>query len=218
MAQTRARVVYSCGACGQQAPRWVGRCAACGEWGTVAEEAPPAGPRRGVLAPVPEVTRLADLAEGPLERMETGIAELDRVLGGGLVPGSLVLIGGEPGIGKSTLVLQALASLAGAEASGGGRVMLVTGEESPLQVRGRAERLDCDCGQVQVLAETRLEVGARGHRGAPAGPVRGQLGADAPFGRPRRRAGRAQPGPPSPRWSSCARPRSAASRSCWSAR
>jgi DNA repair protein RadA/Sms len=151
VAQTRARAIYTCGACGQQAPRWLGRCPSCGEWGTVAEERPAA--RRPALGPVPAVARLADLVEERPERIRTGIGELDRVLGGGLVPGSLVLIGGEPGIGKSTLVLQALARLA----ASGSSVMLVTGEESPLQVRGRAERLDADCGPVQVLAETRLE-------------------------------------------------------------
>jgi DNA repair protein RadA/Sms len=153
VAQARPRIVYSCGACGAQAPRWVGRCATCGEWGTVAEEAAPvAAPRRGPLGPVPVVTRLADLVDDVPARRSTGIGELDRVLGGGLVPGSLVLLGGEPGIGKSTLVLQALASIAAS-----GRAMLVTGEESAVQVRGRAERLDADCGPVQVLAETRLE-------------------------------------------------------------
>ena len=98
------------------------------------------------------VTRLADLTDETPDRMSTGISELDRVLGGGLVPGSLVLLGGEPGIGKSTLVLQALANIAV-----NGRAMLVTGEESPIQVRGRAERIEGDCGPVQVLAETRLE-------------------------------------------------------------
>lgn len=152
MARTRARVVYTCGACGQQAPRWLGRCPTCGEWGTVAEEAAPAAPRRAALGPAPEAPRLADLQDAVHERVATGIGELDRVLGGGLVPGSLVLIGGEPGIGKSTLVLQALASLPDP-----GRAMLVTGEESPAQVRGRAERLGADCGPVRVLAETRLE-------------------------------------------------------------
>ena len=80
------------------------------------------------------------------------MAELDRVLGGGLVPGSLVLIGGEPGIGKSTMVMQALAHL-----SGGRRVLLITGEESPVQVRSRAARLMCDCGAVEVVAETGLQ-------------------------------------------------------------
>jgi DNA repair protein RadA/Sms len=141
-----------CGACGQQAPRWLGRCPSCGEWGTVAEEAPAAGPRRVALGPAPAVPRLAELQDTAPDRLATGIGELDRVLGGGLVPGSLVLIGGEPGIGKSTLVLQALASLASPE-----RAMLVTGEESPIQVRGRAERLSVDCGPIRVLAETRLE-------------------------------------------------------------
>jgi DNA repair protein RadA/Sms len=107
---------------------------------------------------VPAVARLADLVEEAPARIGTGIGELDRVLGGGLVPGSLVLLGGEPGIGKSTLVLQALAHVAGRSAGpAGGGAMLVTGEESAIQVRGRAERLECDCGPVQVLAETRLE-------------------------------------------------------------
>jgi DNA repair protein RadA/Sms len=147
-----------CGACGQQAPRWIGRCPSCGEWGTVAEQAPSAAPRRARLGPVPEVTRLSELRDERPDRLSTGIAELDRVLGGGLVAGSLVLIGGEPGIGKSTLVLQALAGIAAAaNGRSPGDVMLVTGEESPIQVRGRAERLDCDCGPVRVLAETRLE-------------------------------------------------------------
>jgi DNA repair protein RadA/Sms len=149
VAPSRARAIYMCGACGQQAPRWVGRCPSCGEWGTIAEEAPPGRP---ALGPAPQAPRLADLSETAPERLATGIGELDRVLGGGLVPGSLVLIGGEPGIGKSTLVLQALASLAAPE-----RAMLVTGEESPAQVRGRAERLSADCGAIRVLAETRLE-------------------------------------------------------------
>ena len=151
MAPSRARAVYMCGACGQQAPRWLGRCPSCGEWGTVAEEAPPSG-RRAALGPAPEAPRLADLVDAVPERLATAIGELDRVHGGGMVPGSLVLLGGEPGIGKSTLVLQALASLEAPE-----RAMLVTGEESPVQVRGRADRLRVDCGAIRVLAETRLE-------------------------------------------------------------
>jgi DNA repair protein RadA/Sms len=141
-----------CGACGQQASRWLGRCPTCGEWGTVAEEAPPTAARRAPLGPAPAVPRLAELVDEAPDRLATGIGELDRVLGGGLVPGSLVLIGGEPGIGKSTLVLQALARLPSPEAA-----MLITGEESPVQVRGRAERLSVDCGPIRVLAETRLE-------------------------------------------------------------
>ncbi len=151
MPAARARRAYCCGACGQRAPRWVGRCPGCGEWGTLAEE-PAGAPARAVLEAVPAPVRLAELVDVRPERLPTGIAELDRVLGGGLVAGSLVLLGGEPGIGKSTLVLQALARL-----SAGRRVMLVTGEESPAQVRGRAERLAEPCGDVEVLAETRLE-------------------------------------------------------------
>jgi DNA repair protein RadA/Sms len=141
----------------------------------------PAAPR--TLREAPTVSRLSELVDEAPDRLPTGISELDRVLGGGLVPGSLVLIGGEPGIGKSTLVLQALAAIeassrsaplagrrssAAIEASsrsaalGGGRrssagTLLVTGEESPVQVRGRAERLSVDCGPIRVLAETRLE-------------------------------------------------------------
>lgn len=151
MAPARARVTYACDACGAQAPRWVGRCAECGEWGTVSEQAA-APARRGPRTAVPTVARLADLTDERPERIDTGISELNRVLGGGLVAGSLVLIGGEPGIGKSTLVLQALAAMARSAS-----VLLVTGEESPVQVRGRAERLEDDCGPIQVLAQTRLE-------------------------------------------------------------
>ena len=120
----------------------------------MAEQAAPSPSRaRAPLGPVPVVTRLSELTDDAPARLATDIAELDRVLGGGLVPGSLVLLGGEPGIGKSTLVLQALAGLAAA----GVPARLVTGEEAPVPVRGRAERLDADCGPIQVLAETRLE-------------------------------------------------------------
>jgi DNA repair protein RadA/Sms len=123
----------------------------------------PAAPR--TLREAPTVSRLSELVDEAPDRLPTGISELDRVLGGGLVPGSLVLIGGEPGIGKSTLVLQALAAIEASSRSaalGGGRrssagTLLVTGEESPVQVRGRAERLSVDCGPIRVLAETRLE-------------------------------------------------------------
>lgn len=130
----------------------MGRCPGCGEWGTLVEEptgrSAPAGPSAPSAAPV----RLDTVTDTSAERVPTGVAELDRVLGGGLVPGSLVLIGGEPGIGKSTLVMQALGHLSTTR-----RVLLVTGEESPQQVRGRAGRLSGDCGAVEVAAETRLQ-------------------------------------------------------------
>jgi DNA repair protein RadA/Sms len=156
VAPPRARSLYLCGACGQQAPRWLGRCPGCGEWGSLVEEAAPVGVRSPSRVAAPTPLRLADVGDAELQRIQTGISELDRVLGGGLVPGSLVLIGGEPGIGKSTLILQALARL-----SHGRRALLVTGEESVAQVRARAARLGGPdgraCDEVEVLAETRLE-------------------------------------------------------------
>jgi DNA repair protein RadA/Sms len=144
--------VWECAACGHQSPRWLGRCPECGGWSTLEESAVPARSARPALGVAPAPVRLADLAGREPARLATGIPELDRVLGGGLVPGSLVLVGGEPGIGKSTLVLQALAGLA----ARGDRALLVTGEESGAQVAGRAARLG-GCGDVEVLAETRLE-------------------------------------------------------------
>lgn len=152
MARARAQSVYVCGECGVRSPRWVGRCTACGAWGSVAEQAAPPARAERSLELVPAPARLGDASEPLPPRLATGVGELDRVLGGGLVPGSLVLLGGEPGIGKSTLVLQALARL-----SAGAEVLLVTGEESVAQVRTRAQRLDVDPSRVGVLAETRLE-------------------------------------------------------------
>jgi len=148
MAAGRARTAFACDDCGHEAPRWLGRCPGCGAWGTLAD----AGPAAAGLAEVPPVVRLADLGSAALPRHDTGIGELDRVLGGGLVPGSVVLVGGEPGIGKSTLVLQALGGLCGH-----GTTLLITGEESPQQVAARARRLGAGAGEVQVLADVRLE-------------------------------------------------------------
>lgn len=130
--------------------QWMGRCPACDEWDTLVKRqgAAAAVPIAGASTPV----RLADVDDAEAPRLATGVSELDRVLGGGIVPGSLVLLGGEPGIGKSTLALQVLAELAGDVS-----VLLVTGEESPQQVRGRARRLGPGCDNVSVLAETRLE-------------------------------------------------------------
>ena len=130
---------YVCQACGAVTGKWAGRCEACGEWNTIVEEAVEAGP--GALKPGAKASRLSFVGlEGssePPPRAQTGIAELDRVLGGGLVQASAVLVGGDPGIGKSTLLLQAAASLARA----GRRVLYITGEESIDQIRLRARRL-----------------------------------------------------------------------------
>jgi len=148
---------YVCQSCGTEAPRWSGRCAGCGEWNTLVE-APPepvAGghSRRRRRGEAPRPVPLREVAVAAVPRLETGIAELDRVLGGGLVPGSLVLLGGAPGIGKSTLTGMALGNLVAAEQ----RVLYVSGEESVAQVRLRAERLGEGALAVPALAETSLE-------------------------------------------------------------
>jgi DNA repair protein RadA/Sms len=148
--------VFVCSACGAESAKWRGQCGGCGEWNTLAEEARTVtarGPRaRSPVAPARPVA-LADVRAERHERLGTGIRELDRVLGGGIVPGSLVLIGGSPGIGKSTLTSMALGNLQGA----GRRTLYVSGEESAAQIRLRAERLPGAALQVPVLAETDLE-------------------------------------------------------------
>jgi DNA repair protein RadA/Sms len=143
-----AAVHYSCAECGYSTGRWLGRCPGCGSFGTLAEEAPPAANRSGEAKPL---LRLAEVEVEDAERIATGVPELDRVLGGGLVPASLVLVGGEPGVGKSTLLLMALAAI-----SRDRRALLVTGEESSAQVKLRAARLG-GAEQVEILAETNLE-------------------------------------------------------------
>ncbi len=146
----RARTVFRCADCGAAAPKWSGRCATCGEWNTLVEEVdvPSSAPVVSGPAPRPQPIGEVDTNEG--HPRPTGIAELDRVLGGGLVPGSVTLIGGEPGIGKSTLLLQALASLAAA----GESVLYVSGEESAQQVRMRADRLDALQPTLWFVADT----------------------------------------------------------------
>ncbi len=147
------RTVFSCSACGHESPKWHGRCPGCGDWNTLVEEKP-AATRRGSKTARRAGTpvRLADVEAPAVARLVTGIGELDRVLGGGVVPGSLVLIGGSPGIGKSTLTASALGNLSGAH-----RVLYVTGEESPAQVKLRAQRLGEAALEVPILAETDLD-------------------------------------------------------------
>jgi DNA repair protein RadA/Sms len=144
-----AAIQHVCTECGTASGRWLGRCPGCGEFGTMVAEAPvPNGKQRGV-ARVP--LRLVDVVAEESERISTGVPELDRVLGGGLVPASLVLVGGEPGVGKSTLLLNALGAI-----SRDRRALLVTGEESVAQVKLRAARLG-GCDGVEILAETELD-------------------------------------------------------------
>jgi DNA repair protein RadA/Sms len=146
-----APTLFACSDCGYSSARWFGRCPGCGEFGTLVEESPP--DRRGSSgAAVRPLLRLVDVEVEEAERIPTGVLELDRVLGGGLVPASLVLVGGEPGVGKSTLLLMALRSISG----NGRRALLVTGEESQAQVKLRADRLG-GASSVEVLAETELE-------------------------------------------------------------
>jgi len=154
MAKTASNFV--CQSCGSAASKWSGRCDNCGEWNTIIEErstAPVSG-AKGASLPKGKASRLVGLRgeSPPLPRIQTGIAELDRVAGGGFVPGSGVLIGGDPGIGKSTLLLQALASLART----GARVIYVSGEEAIAQVRLRAQRLGLDDANVLLATETNV--------------------------------------------------------------
>ena len=151
----KPRSVWRCTECGHDHPKWVGRCEGCGAWNSVAEEPIAAKPARagGMAARNAPIVRLRDVMASRLERWGTGLAELDFVLGGGIVPGSMTLIGGEPGIGKSTLLLQAAAQLE----AGGRAVLYASGEESAEQLRLRADRLGDMAGDVRVLGETRLE-------------------------------------------------------------
>jgi DNA repair protein RadA/Sms len=153
----RGRTVFACTECGARHPRWLGRCPSCGAWSSLVEEAAQgaAAPARDLLggveaaSPVP----LAQVTASEAPRRPSGLPELDRVLGGGVVAGSLVLLGGEPGIGKSTLALQLAAGLQ----KQGGPVLYLCGEESPAQVRLRAERLGDVPGELALLATTSVE-------------------------------------------------------------
>jgi DNA repair protein RadA/Sms len=162
----KIRTVYRCTECGAEHARWGGRCGTCGEWNTLAEEL--AAPKRAAKGNGRRTSRAANLAAGgavattprlreitgsETERWRTDLGEFDFVLGGGVVPGSMVLLGGEPGAGKSTLLLQVAARLQ----DRGWPTLYVSGEESPLQVKLRADRLVDSAGDVTLLSETNLE-------------------------------------------------------------
>jgi len=155
----KAKTVYVCSACGAASPKWAGQCGECGAWNTLVESVDAPVPARGGRfagyagkAGGVRVQRLSEVAPGEVQRTATGLAELDRVLGGGLVPGSVTLIGGDPGIGKSTLLLQTLCELGRAQAA-----LYVSGEESPEQISLRAHRLSLPSDGVDLLAETNVE-------------------------------------------------------------
>jgi len=149
----RPKRIFTCGQCGAPHPQWQGQCGDCGSWNSLAEsrQTGDRGQREQVAGPI-ELAQLDSISADRLERMPSGFAEFDRVLGGGLVPGSVVLIGGDPGIGKSTLLLRALATIASRQSA-----CYVTGEESLDQVALRAERLGVRSAPVQMMAETHVE-------------------------------------------------------------
>jgi DNA repair protein RadA/Sms len=162
----KARTVFRCTECGADHPKWAGRCDVCGAWNSLVEEvavrsAPTGGASRraggtrtlaegGSVAVTP---RLRDVSGSEARRWKTGLDEFDFVLGGGIVPGSMILIGGEPGIGKSTLLLQVAARLQSSDRA----TLYASGEESALQIKLRADRLAEDAGDVALLSETNLE-------------------------------------------------------------
>ncbi len=152
----KLKEVFVCRECGASSPKWQGQCAVCGEWNSLLAEAQPANPRAAAAAPravrADVSSSLAAEAVEDTPRLATGSAELDRVLGGGLVPGSVTLIGGDPGIGKSTLMLQAAAAL-----NGSGAVLYATGEESLKQVALRARRLGLAAATARLIAATSVE-------------------------------------------------------------
>lgn len=151
----KAKTIYSCTECGGQVLKWQGQCPHCQAWNTLVEavaEAMPSANRFGLVAEAGKLQRLAEVEAREASRIATGIEEFDRVLGGGMVAGGVVLLGGDPGIGKSTLLLQSLA-----EVGRGRNVLYVTGEESSQQVALRARRLGVDAGHVHILPEINLE-------------------------------------------------------------
>jgi DNA repair protein RadA/Sms len=154
----KVKTIYSCTECGAASSKWQGQCPECEAWNTlvetVAEAETPSSRRFSALAGVARVQTLSEIEAREEDRLPTGIGEFDRALGGGLVAGGVVLIGGDPGIGKSTLLLQALSALSG---SGASKVLYVSGEESGQQIALRARRLALDTRQLKLLAEINLE-------------------------------------------------------------
>jgi len=154
MAKLKDKVIYSCSECGHQESKWMGRCPSCGAWNTFAEHAvatdtQAVSKKKNLNAARP--VRLGDVVTSGASRSSSGISELDRVLGGGIMQGSAILIGGEPGIGKSTLMLQLLSSASITSS------LYISGEESPVQIKLRAERLRLSLGQIELLHDTNLE-------------------------------------------------------------
>ncbi|MBU1013190.1 MAG: AAA family ATPase, partial [Bacteroidetes bacterium] len=150
----KEKFTFLCQSCGCQTPKWMGRCPECGSWDTLVEEkilGAGSGKARMIPSSTPVSINSVEVTEN--NRLMTGISEFDRVLGGGIVDGSLILIGGDPGIGKSTLMLQVLATLAKANK----KCLYVSGEESVLQLSMRGKRLDSGSDSLFIVAETDLD-------------------------------------------------------------
>ncbi|NOY85723.1 MAG: DNA repair protein RadA [Deltaproteobacteria bacterium] len=143
------KTIFACQECGATSPKWFGRCPDCGTWGSVAEQPHRPVEKRNILSPAAEPVPISRIPEDAVERLSTGSAELDRVLGGGIVPGSAILLGGDPGIGKSTLLLQTMSALSG----NGKKVLYATAEESAKQIGIRARRVSAESDNLLVLAE-----------------------------------------------------------------
>src|SRR5487761_2554188 len=154
MAKPRTKTIYACTECGGQSPKWQGQCPGCGAWNTLVESLAATPPTRfeSVAGARSAITKLSSVEARATQRIPTGLEEFDRVLGGGLVPGGVILLGGDPGIGKSTLLLQAGAALGAAH-----RTLYVTGEESAEQIALRAQRLALVNAPIELLAEVQLE-------------------------------------------------------------
>ncbi|MGL4230889.1 MAG: ATPase domain-containing protein, partial [Casimicrobium sp.] len=160
LANKSTKTVYLCRECGESTPKWQGQCPSCNAWNTLEESvistATSSGAfaqkNRAIAGKAGKIIRLSDVSVEDVTRWPTGSTEMDRALGGGLVPGAVILIGGDPGIGKSTLTLQVVAAIAENRPA-----LYVTGEESTAQVASRAQRLDLPLDAIQVLAETGLE-------------------------------------------------------------
>jgi DNA repair protein RadA/Sms len=150
----KTKTIYACTECGGESPKWQGQCPHCGAWNTLVEGIAEGATKHrfaGVAKPS-ALRRLSEVSAREAPRLATGIGEFDRVLGGGLVAGQVVLIGGDPGVGKSTLLLQALAQMSVSH-----KAVYVSGEESAEQVALRATRLQLDSGKLELLAEIQLE-------------------------------------------------------------
>ena len=150
----KIKTLFVCQECGYETPRWMGKCPACNNWGSLIEEIQDKGDKKkgGISEPGAKPLKLNEITFDDEERLDTGIKELDRVLGGGIVKGSLVLVGGDPGIGKSTLLLQVCSSV-----NLKGIVLYVSGEESIRQIKMRADRLGIKSESLMLISENNLD-------------------------------------------------------------